>query len=106
MPWRFGCQCQRPLLAHCSSEAAGSDSGNETVEFQCIHAAGEDSNVPLYVGGEVGRIEDIPIWCLTADKSWHGAAPQALEQLWRGDRSNLISLVEQPFHIRGKRNTG
>lgn len=85
--------------------AAGSNGSDEAVEFQCVHIAGELSHVPLHVGGEIRRIEDVSIRRLAADKTWHGAAPQALEQLRCSDRLDLIPLCKQPLHIRGKRHT-
>ena len=84
--------------------AAGGDGGDEAIELQRVHAAGELAHVPLHIGGEIGRIEDVPIRRCAADEPRHGAAPEALEELRRGDRGNLIPLGQKPLHIRGKRH--
>ena len=82
------------------------DGGDEAVEFQRIHVAGEFPHVPLHVGRKVGGVEHVSIRRLATDQSRHGAAPQALEQFRRGDGLDLLPLGEQSLHIRGKRNAG
>ena len=51
--------------------AAGGDGRDEAVEFQSVYAAGKVPHVALHIGGEIGRIEDIPIRCLTANQPRH-----------------------------------
>ena len=69
--WMTGSQIFRQCVIVQKLGTAGGNGGDEAIELQHVHVAGEFPHIPLHIGGEIGRIENIPIRRLTADQPRH-----------------------------------